>query len=42
MTCEHKRTYTTDLGFVMCSDCTAILILPDLADLALAEMEGKL
>lgn len=42
MTCEHKRTYTTDQGFTMCSDCEAILTLPQLADLALAQLERKL
>ena len=39
MVCEHKRNYTTDQGFVMCSDCEVILTLPQLTDLALAELE---
>lgn len=27
-TCKHPRTYTTDIGFVMCSDCEEILATP--------------
>ena len=40
--CEHEKTYTTDLGFVMCDDCETIIDTPTISDLARAKQIGAL
>lgn len=35
--CKHEHTYTTDIGFVMCSKCEKIIEVPTLGDLWIGE-----
>ena len=40
--CEHRRKLRSDVGFLLCRNCDAILVLPDLTDLAMAEARGAI